>query len=66
MSTNQIGDTDVEWLAQDNPPEVTPINDLRPHTVGKRCWCKPFYDEDILVHNALDGRETLEFGRKMS
>jgi hypothetical protein len=56
----------VEWLAQDNPPEVTPINDLRPHMVGKKCWCKPFYDEDVLVHNALDGRETLEFGRKMS
>lgn len=48
------------WLAQDNPPEVTPIDDLREHVVGINCWCHPFMDQEVLVHNALDGREKYE------
>ena len=47
---------------------VYPTNDLREHvTVGLECWCKPRVDEDdVIVHNALDGREQWETGRKLS
>jgi len=47
----------MKWLAQTNPEEVTPIDDLRPHDSGAGCWCKPFMAENTIVHNALDGRE---------
>ena len=50
------------WHAQSNPAEVTPLKDLRDHIPGATCWCKPFDDEGVLVHNALDGREKLERG----
>ena len=46
------------WTVYNTPPEVAPVNDLRPHEIGKvECWCNPFMDGDVLVHNALDGRE---------
>lgn len=47
----------MKWLSQDNPPEATPIDDLRPHEQGMGCWCKPFMDDGVIAHNALDGRE---------
>lgn len=47
----------MNWIACDNPPEVTPIDDLKPHQEGEGCWCKPFMDGEVLVHNSLDGRE---------
>ena len=54
----------MKWLAQDNPSEVTPIDDLKPHIQGANCWCRPFDDAGVLVHNALDAREkTYEVGR---
>lgn len=46
------------WTVYNALPEVAPINDLRPHEIGKvECWCNPFMDGDVLVHNALDRRE---------
>lgn len=44
--------------------EVMPIDDLREHREGPACWCLPFYDENILVHNSLDGREFYERGER--
>ena len=49
---------------------VYPVNDLREHELtskdGERCWCNPEYDEedDIFIHNALDGREAYESGER--
>lgn len=50
------------WIAQDNPLEVTPVDDLRQHDSGAKCWCRPFMDGDVIVHNALDNREAYEQG----
>lgn len=50
----------MAWKTQTNPLEVTPIDDLRDHAAGVGCWCKPFMEDDIIVHNALDGRERIE------
>ena len=55
----------MKWLAQNNPPEVTPIDDLRTHEEGLSCWCKPVLDDEVIVHNTLDGREAYENGRKL-
>ena len=45
---------------------VYPVNDFRPHnTSGGKCWCNPTYDGYVVIHNALDGREDYEAGRKM-
>lgn len=40
--------------------EVTPIGDTRDHTSGEGCWCSPFDDDGVLVHNSLDRREEFE------
>lgn len=53
-----------KWIAMIDPPEVFPLYDLRGHEEGSECWCRPFYDEDVLVHNAMDGREKYERGAK--
>lgn len=46
---------------------VWPIDDLKSHDIdSSNCWCHPFYDGDILVHNAMDKREMLERGGKPS
>lgn len=39
---------------------VLPVNDLRPHEVSRSCWCRPFEDDDVWIHQALDRRETAE------
>jgi hypothetical protein len=45
---------------------VLPVNDLRGHSLTD-CWCCPVYDEGVIVHNSLDGREFYESGeRKLS
>lgn len=42
---------------------VYPVDDLRPHEMIRRCWCKPVEDDEsvignsIWVHNALDRRQ---------
>lgn len=48
---------------------VMPINDLREHEDSDRCWCRPVRDDDepsVIIHNAMDQRETYENGRKLS
>lgn len=45
---------------------VYPLNDFREHDIDGPCWCRPFDDEGILVHNSMDGRERYEEGRKPS
>lgn len=41
-------------------PHVVPINDTREHKLSDDCWCSPFMDEHIHVHNSLDDREAFE------
>lgn len=51
-----------------------PEADLREHELSETCWCKPstedvfddngFYCGRMVVHNAMDGREEYENGRK--
>jgi len=47
---------------------VEPINDLRPHTSTKDCWCSPtLHDEaEVYIHHSMDRREEYEEGRKPS
>lgn len=54
----------MSWLVENNPDEVSPLDDLRAHGSGMRCWCNPFMDGDVIVHNALDGREKYERGER--
>lgn len=50
----------------ENDLHVTPIDDLRPHEDASTCWCKPKENEPgVWTHNALDGRESYENGRKL-
>jgi hypothetical protein len=55
-----IASAPLPWHVQSNPSEVTPIEDLRDHQSGVACWCRPFMEDDVIVHNALDGREKWE------
>ena len=44
---------------------VTPVDDLRPHEVCCRCWCRPVRDagtNEVVLHQALDQRERYERG----
>jgi hypothetical protein len=50
------------WMHYTNPDECVPINDLRPHTEGATCWCKPLVFHGQVEHQALDGREDYELG----
>ena len=46
---------------------VIPLNDYREHEETELCWCNPRRDDDeqrVVIHNALDGREEYENGRK--
>ena len=58
------------WRAdanKDRSSQVWPVDDLKPHVVnGGRCWCHPKYDEqdDIVIHNSMDGREKFETGER--
>lgn len=43
---------------------VIPVNDLREHEAEEDCWCVPVTDDldpNLLVHNALDGRDMNDF-----
>lgn len=53
--------------------DVVPDEDLKPHVMGMKCWCKPCaIDEDDqewitqVCHNSLDGREAYETGERKS
>jgi hypothetical protein len=43
---------------------VWPLDDLRPHLSAFHCWCRPFDDEGVWVHNSLDQRELFERGER--
>lgn len=44
---------------------VVPQDDLKPHALGTLCWCRPrTTDDDIVVHNSMDGREHYETGER--
>ncbi len=46
---------------------IYPQGDLREHVTdkGPDCWCKPEIDENLIIHNALDGREQIETGERL-
>lgn len=44
--------------------DIKPINDLKPHSDGPECWCKPIRDDDMFVHNSMDRREEYETGKR--
>ena len=53
----------------DNAPgHVYPLNDLREHVFDEQlsCWCHPIDYGGVILHNAMDQRETYEQGRKPS
>jgi len=59
-------------LQQDNICAVleiihcVPLDDLRIHDLDEDCWCSPAcLEHGIYSHNALDGRESYENGRKL-
>lgn len=59
------------WFIVNERPDVhvVPLNDWEPHQVGRACWCHPTTEDDeglVVVHNALDGRESYEDGRPLS
>lgn len=47
------------WAIDGN--HVIPLDDLRPHSLTD-CWCQPFDDEGVIVHNSMDQRERYERG----
>ena len=52
---------------EDVPACVYPLDDLREHDPDNmECWCKPRFDDGVLVHNSRDKREEYERGRKFS
>ena len=59
----------MNWMAiqGDTTVYVIPLKDLREHDgENTDCWCHPWWDGDILVHDAMDRRQEYEEGRKMS
>lgn len=55
-------------LPSEEKVHVMPVGDFREHEESEHCWCKPQPDAEessVLIHNALDGRESYEQGRKM-
>lgn len=65
MSVRNLGG----WATYYSEPcESIPIDDLRPHISGEKCWCKPenfqvaCSDGGMWMHNALDQRERYENG----
>lgn len=44
----------------DGGVEVKPLNDVQKHEAWINCPCEPEVKEDVLVHNAFDGREYSE------
>ncbi len=55
-----------QWRVYEDPPEVVPIDDLREHALHPAtCWCQPFDDDGVLVHNSADEREKFERGERL-
>jgi hypothetical protein len=60
---NCVAERSTSWevIEIDGTHHVRPLDDLKPHE-DLDCWCKPFDDEGVCVHNALDRREFIERG----
>ncbi len=55
----------MTWLA--SAFDVIPLNDLRDHVSGPKCWCDPVEDDvaaGLYVHKSADGRESFEDGSR--
>jgi len=42
---------------------VMPVDDWKEHLDNEECWCHPtasIDEEDVIIHNSLDGREVQE------
>lgn len=61
MSVDQ-NQTTVDWEVIGR--DVMPRGDLMVHCLGEKCWCRPTYDDGIIVHHSMDRREDYELGRK--
>lgn len=52
------------WAVEktNNGVHVVPIDDIKEHEMVRSCWCKPAlkHNENVIVHNSLDGREYME------
>ena len=61
---NYIAERSTSWEVVEitRVIHVKPLDDLKPHEDSVNCWCKPFDDEGVCVHNALDRRELVERG----
>jgi hypothetical protein len=60
----------VTWLLGrgiDGCRHIVPLNDLDGHlTRDEKCACRPELSEDgNIVHNAFDGREAYETGKRL-
>lgn len=53
----------MNWCAFNNPPEIIPLNDLKPHNLSVHCWCRPTEDDGVLIHHSMDQRELYEAGK---
>lgn len=54
------------YHAADGSAHVIPEADLKPHVESDCCWCDPYDDDGVVVHNSMDRREEYERGRKAS
>lgn len=52
------------WLVIETStlPHVLPDGDWRDHDVDAPCWCAPYQDDGVIVHNSMDQRERYERG----
>lgn len=66
MSNKPPEVTETVYINMDvNAVHVVPVNDLRVHTSSASCWCMPVETEDdVFMHNSLDGREKYETGER--
>lgn len=53
------------WYSHLKTGECVPGADIRLHQVGADCWCRPDISEGFVSHNAGDGREDYESGRRV-
>lgn len=65
------GDTGWSWLKSEiagehkNDLHLTPMNDLRRHIIGPKCWCEPEEGDGCrYLHAPADGRNDYEEGRR--
>jgi hypothetical protein len=71
-------DMPVEWWPDDDEEEaddedeggdeecfhIVPLDDWREHELRLACWCHPVWDEGVVVHHSMDGREAYERGER--